>query len=329
MRALVYTAPRQMRLEEVPRPRPEAGEVELAVAAAGICGSDISGFLGRSRLRVPPLVLGHELVGRTPSGRRAVANPLRSCGRCVFCRSGATNLCSGLRLLGMGEVAGCFAEYVAVPAAQVYEISDDLPDARAIFAEPLANVVHLFRLAAPQPGFRIAIVGAGTMGSLALRMALHLGAREVLVLDVNEARLTAARRMGATLAVNAAEEEGRRAAREFAGDGMQLVLDASSHGAARKTAFDLCRSGGLLVLLGMGKEPSAIDFAAGIRRELRVTMSFGYTAVDFERSLDLLKTGAIDPAPWTAELPLAEGQRAFERMAAMPGATLRMVLRVS
>ena len=327
MRALVYTAPRQVRLEEVPRPRLLAGEMELAVSVAGICGSDISGFLGRSRLRVPPLVLGHEMVGSTPDGRRVVVNPLSSCGRCAFCRSGATNLCADLRLLGMGEVAGCFAEYVAVPAAQVYEIPDSLPDARAVFAEPLANVVHLFWIAAPQPGFRIAIVGLGMMGSLALQMALRLGAREVLALDVNEARLAAARYMGATLAVLAGEE-GRSAAREFAGDGFELVLDASSRGSSRKMAFELCRPGGQVVLLGMGKEPGAIDFAASVRKELRVAMSFGYTAADFERSLELLKAGAIDLTPWTAELPLAEGQRAFDKMAGSPGDRLRMLLRI-
>lgn len=327
MRALVYTELRQVKLDEVQRPRPADGKMEIAVAAAGICGSDISGFLGRSRLRVPPLVLGHELVGSTRDGRRVVANPLSSCGQCAFCRSGATNLCAELRLLGMGGVAGCFAEYVAVPAEQVYEIPDSLPDARAVFAEPLANVVHLFRTAAPLPGFRIAIVGAGAMGSLALQMALRLGAREVLVLDVNEARLAAARRMGATLAVPAGEE-GRSAARAFAGDGLELVLDASSHGSTRKMAFDLCRAGGQVVLLGMGKEPCAIDFAASVRKELRVLMSFGYTAADFERSLELLKAGAIDLTPWTAELPLAEGQMAFEKMTDSPGDTLRMLLRV-
>ena len=329
MRALVYTAPGQVRLEEVPRPHLAAGEVEIAVAAAGICGSDISGFLGRSRLRVPPLVLGHELVGRTPDGRRVAANPLSNCGICGRCRDGATNLCRNLRLLGMDDVAGCFAEFAAVPAAQVYEIPDDLPDARAVLAEPLANVVHLFRLAAPQPGFRMGILGAGTMGSLALLTALRLGAREVLVLDVNEARLAAARRMGATLAVNAADEEGQSEAREFAGEGLDMVLDASSNGAARKAAFDLCRPGGLVVLLGMGKEPSEIDFASSVRKELRVAMSFGYTTGDFERSLELLKAGAVDLTPWTAEMPLAEGQKAFDRMAACPGDTLRMVLRVS
>jgi threonine dehydrogenase-like Zn-dependent dehydrogenase len=161
MRALVYTAPRRLIVEEYPRPQPAAGEVEIAVTAAGICGADISGFLGLSRRRTPPLIFGHELVGRTRKGQRVVVDPLMGCGRCGECLRGARNLCRGLRLLGMDRMAGCFAEFVSVPDSQVHEIPDDLDDARAVFAEPLANIVHLFRLAAPPPFFCMGIVGAG------------------------------------------------------------------------------------------------------------------------------------------------------------------------
>ena len=329
MRALVYTAPRQVALEDRPRPRPASGESEIAVTAAGICGSDIAGFLGHSRHHIPPLVLGHELVGRRPDGERVVANPLISCGHCAACLSGARNLCSNWRLLGMDRTSGCHAEFVAIPESQVYAIPDHLTDARAVVAEPLANIVHLFRIATPPPFSRMGIVGAGTMGSLALLTARRLGAREILVEEVSEARLETAREMGATLAVNAGAEEGRAEGRRFAGDGLDLVLDACGTSAARQAAFDLCRPGGLVVLLGMGQGRGEIDFAASIRKEHRVAMSFAYTPADFERALKLLTAGEIDLSPWTVEMPLEEGQKAFDRMATAPGATLRMVLRVS
>lgn len=329
MRALVYTAPEQVVLEDCPRPHPAVGESEIAVDAAGICGSDISGFLGCSRSRIPPMVLGHELVGRTPDGRRVVANPLICCGRCVACLSGRQNLCSNWRLLGLGRTPGCFAQFVSVPGTQIYEIPDDLSDARALTAEPLANIVHLFRIAAPLPFFRLGIVGCGTMGSLALLMALRLGVREILVQDVNDARVEVARKMGATLAVNFSSEEGRTEARRFAGDGLDLVLDASNHGVARQAVLDLCRPGGSVVLLGMSQERSEVDFAASIRKEQRIVMSFAYTPLDFERSLTLLKEGDIDLTPWTAGMPLYQGQQAFERMTSAPGEILKMILRVS
>jgi threonine dehydrogenase-like Zn-dependent dehydrogenase len=329
MRALVYTAPHQVEMQDVDRPQPLAGESEIAVMAAGICGSDISGFLGHSRRRIPPLVLGHELVGRRRDGKRVVVNPLISCGRCTACLGGAQNLCSSWRLLGMDRTAGCYAEFVSVPEPQIYEVPDKLSDARAVMAEPLANIVHLFRIAAPLPFFRMGIVGGGTMGSLALLVAKRLGVRDVLVQDVSDVRLDVARRMGATLAVNVSAEEGRAEARQFAGHGLDLVLDASGTGPARQAAFDLCRPGGLVVLLGMSNERSEIDFVTSIRKEHRVVMSFAYSPVDFERSLSLLNAGEIDITPWTVEMPLEQGQNAFDRMSSAPGGTLKMLLRVS
>jgi len=329
LRSLVYTAPLQVAMEDRPRPGAAAGESEIAVTLAGICGSDISGFLGHSRRRVAPLVLGHELVGRDADGRRVVVNPLVSCGRCAACLSGAQNLCANWRLLGMDRTQGCYAEFVAIANTQVYPIPDSLPDAQAVLAEPLANIVHLFRLAAPQPFFRMGIVGGGTMGALALLTALRLGAREILVQDVNEQRLAVARTMGAAVAANVATEEGRAQAKEFAGYGLDLVLDASGSESARQAAFDLCRPGGQVVLLGMGKERSEIDFVSSIRKEHRVVMSFAYTPGDFERSLALLVANEISLTPWTVELPLEEGQRAFDRMTKAPGDTLKMLLRVS
>jgi len=329
MRALVYTAPHQVSMEDRPRPEPAPGDCEIAVAAAGICGSDISGFLGHSRRRIPPLVLGHELVGRRVSdGKRVVANPLISCGRCTACLSGSQNICASWRLLGLDKTEGCYQEFVSVPAAQIYEIPDHLTDAQAVVAEPLANIVHLFRIAAPLPFFRMGIVGGGTMGSLALLTAKRLGVRDVLVQDVSEVRLATARHMGASVAANVSTEQGRAEARAFAGPGLDLVLDASGVGPARQAAFDLCRPGGLVVLLGMGQERSEIDFVTSIRKEHRVAMSFAYTPADFERALKLLVDGEVDLRPWTVELPLAQGQQAFDTMTQSPGETLKMLLRV-
>ena len=330
MRALVYTAPHHVAMEDRPRLQPAPGECEIAIAAAGVCGSDMSGFLGHSRRRIPPMVLGHELVGRRVSdGARVVANPLISCGRCSACLSGAQNLCASWRLLGMDTTPGCYQEFVSVPETQVFAIPDSLTDAQAVVVEPLANIVHLFRMAAPLPFFRMGIVGGGTMGTLALMTAKRLGVRDILVEDVNPVRLGTAQSLGASLAANASTEEGRNQAKEFAGHGLDLVLDASGVGPARQTAFDRCRSGGLVVLLGMGQERSEIDFVTSIRKEHRVAMSFAYTPADFARALQLLVDGEIDLSPWTVEMPLEQGQQAFERMTSAPGETLKMLLRVS
>jgi 2-desacetyl-2-hydroxyethyl bacteriochlorophyllide A dehydrogenase len=326
VRALVYKSPGKVEMADWPRPCAGAGEVEIAVSAAGICGADVTGFLGRSRLRKPPLILGHELVGRTADGRRVVADPLITCGQCAECMRGATNLCRNLRLLGMDQTQGCFAEYVVVPEAQVHEISEDLDDVRAVLAEPLANIVHLFNLATLPPRCRMGIVGAGTMGSMALQMALRMGAGELLVEEVSEVRRVAAETVGATLAVNPLRAGGE--ARSFAGSGLDVVVDACGTDEARQEALDLCRPGGTVILLGLAKERSEINFSPSIRKELRVLMSFGYTRDDFKRSLDLLSAGTVDLGPWTAQMALEEGQLAFEKMICSREDTLKMILRV-
>ncbi|MFL6308212.1 MAG: zinc-binding dehydrogenase [Candidatus Sulfotelmatobacter sp.] len=329
MRALVYTAPGQVQMQEQPRPSAVAGDEEIAIQVAGVCGSDISGFLGHSALRKPPLVLGHELVGRRRDGRRVVANPLVSCGRCTACISGAQNLCDSWKLLGLGTTPGTFAEYVTLPSGQVYEVPDSLTSEQAILAEPLANIVHMLRIVAPPAFFRFAIVGAGTMGALALLASLRIGARDVLAVDVNDERLAILRQLGASAAVNVSGAEQAEQANSAAGSGYDVVLDASGSAAARQMAFDLCRPGGQVVLLGMGTQRSEVNFVTSIRKEHRVVMSFAYTPVDFRRSLDLLIAGEINLTPWTVRMPLERGQEAMERMSHLPGAALKMMLEVA
>jgi 2-desacetyl-2-hydroxyethyl bacteriochlorophyllide A dehydrogenase len=329
MRALVYTAPGQVEMQEQPRPSALAGDEEIAIQVAGVCGSDISGFLGHSALRKPPLVLGHELVGRRRNGRRVVANPLVSCGHCNACISGAQNLCDSWKLLGLGTTPGTFAEYVALPSAQVYEVPDSLTSEQAILAEPLANIVHMLRIVAPPPFFRFAIVGAGTMGALALLASLRIGARDVLAVDVNDERLAIMRQLGASAVVNVSGAEQAEQAKSAAGRGYDVVLDASGSAAARQMAFDLCRPGGQVVLLGMGTQRSEVNFVTSIRKEHRVVMSFAYTPADFRRSLDLLIAGEINLTPWTVRMPLERGQEAMERMSHNPGVALKMMLQVA
>jgi 2-desacetyl-2-hydroxyethyl bacteriochlorophyllide A dehydrogenase len=315
-------------MREQPRPAVLSGEEEIAIQMAGVCGSDISGFLGHSALRKPPLVLGHELVGRRADGRLVVGNPLVSCGRCAACMSGAQNLCESWKLLGLGTTAGSFAEYVSLPSGQIHEVPDSLSSEQAILAEPLANIVHMFRIVGPPPFFRFAIVGAGTMGALALLTSLRIGARDVLTVDVNDERLSTMVKLGASTTVNVSGSDGVVEAQRNAGRGYDVVLDASGSASARQLAFDLCRPGGQVVLLGMGTQKSEINFVASIRKEHRVVMSFAYTPVDFRRSLDLLIAGEINLTPWTIRMPLDRGQEAMERMSHNPGGALKMMLEV-
>lgn len=328
MRALIYVAPESVEMRERPRPTPATGESDIEIEMAGICGSDMSGFLGHSPRRKPPLTLGHELVGRTADGRRVVANPLIVCGKCTRCLSGQQNLCEKWRLLGLDRTEGTFAEYVTLPENQLYDIPDSLPSERAVLVEPLANIVHLFSIIAPPSFFRLAIVGAGTMGALSFLVARNIGAKDILTVDVNAERLDVLKKMGAASVINVRDPEALRQAVTAGKADFDVVIDASGTAAARQGALDLCRPGGQVALLGMGSQRSDVDFVTSIRKEHRVVMSFAYTPVDFQRSLSLLIAGEIDLSPWTEKLPLEEGQRAFEKMTRAPGATLKMLLSV-
>lgn len=166
------------------------------------------------------------------------------------------------------------------------------------------------------------------MGALALLTAQRAGAKQILVTDVSDERLATARAMGAAAAVNTKTPEGVAEAKQIAGFGYDLVIDASGSGAARQMAFDLCRPGGCVTLLGMAAQKSEVDFVTSIRKEHRVVMSFAYNPVDFQRALDLLIAGEIDLSKWTERLPLERGQEAMDKITHKPGALLKMLLEV-
>src|SRR5262249_33841822 len=161
----------------------------------------------------------------------------------------------------------------------------------------------------PLPFFRLAIVGAGTMGALALSVGLRIGARDVLAVDINDQRLDTMRVLGASEVINVNSPEGVAEAIKLATGGFNIVIDASGSASARQTAFDLCRAGGQVVLLGMSTQKSEVNFVGSICKEHRVVMSFAYTPVDFRRSLDLLIAGEINLDRWTGRMPLENGQQ--------------------
>jgi 2-desacetyl-2-hydroxyethyl bacteriochlorophyllide A dehydrogenase len=345
MKALVYSDIKRVTLDTRPAPTPAPNEILLQVHATGICGSDMAGFLGHSPRRQPPLVLGHEAVGSVakmpqdpPAGggvwpfqesQRVVINPLMPCGQCAACRAGQTNICANWRLLGMDKIAGAFAEYVAVPAANVFPIPDSLPDMRAVMIEPLANGVHLFRLVSQHNFGTLALIGAGTQGCLLLALARLLGYREIAIVDVNPQRLDVAKRLGARYSINARETEVAPTIREaFGGAGADIVIDAHGSQQARETCVQAVKKGGEILLLGLHEVHSTLDFTAVVRNELRLQGSFAYTAPDFAQSLRLIENGDVDISEWTEAQPLEEGQAAFDKLTTDPGPTLKIMLTV-
>lgn len=336
MKALVYTAPNALEMRDVDLPQPASAEALLRVQAAGICGSDMGGFLGHSLRRKPPLVLGHELVGTVVScdspsfqpGTRVCVNPVFSCLRCDNCLAGRQNICSGWKLLGMDDVQGAYAEYVLAPVSALHQVPESLPDEVACLPEPVACGVHLLRLASKQEFGSVAIFGAGTQGTLIQILARLLGYRKIFVSDVNKERLAVSEKLGADVVVHAGEKDVVETIRsETGGRGADLTIDAVGRSVTRQNAIAACKDGGEVLLLGMAEATTEVDFMSFLRREVCLKTSFAYSAADFRRAVELVVGGAIDIEPWIEVRPLEDGQAAFEKMIGNPGNTIKLVLK--
>lgn len=339
MKALVYTELRRVELRELDMPRPGAGEVLVRVAATGICGSDVHGFLGKSARRKPGLVLGHETVGTVaeigegvePSlvDQRVSVNPLITCKRCPACLAGRHNVCADWRLIGLDTTPGAFAEYVRIPARNVLPLPDRVSDAAAVMIEPLANAVHLVSLAPPHAGTfpTAAIFGAGTLGIAILSVARARGVRVVAVSEPNPRRGAVAERLGAERLLDPRSVDAPETIRDLTGGrGVDLAIDAVGTEETRRAAAASAARGGTVLLLGLETGDTTLDFIDLIRREVRLQTSFTYTDRDYAAAFDLIARGAADFTPWTDVLPLAEGQRAFERLLADPADRVKIAL---
>ncbi len=335
MKALVLTGKEKVEMQEVPAPRPAAGEVLLRISTAGICGSDVHGFLGHSPRRKPGLILGHEAVGVVSelgagvktfrNGSRVYVNPLISCGKCEACLGGKENCCASWRLLGMDRVHGAYAEFVVVPATQLREIPDGVSDERAVWAEPLANIVHCFRIWMNEKPRSMGILGAGTMGALGLTVAKARGISKIVVVDKNAARLAAAKEIGADEVINVDDHgQGAHATLEK----VDYVFDAVGVSAMRRLSLDICKRGGRIAFLGMGENESSLPFVDMIRNEQAIFTSFAYTPADFAESVRLIETGTGPLLKWMETRPLEEGQESFLKMTHDPGGTLKLLFRI-
>ncbi|HEY8234813.1 MAG TPA: alcohol dehydrogenase catalytic domain-containing protein [Vicinamibacteria bacterium] len=337
MKALVYTGPERMEIQQLPDPRPREGEVLLQVSAAGVCGSDLHGFLGHSERRKPGLVMGHEAVATildhhpSVSGwrrrQRVCFNPLMSCGACRACQEGRQNLCPTWTVFGMDRLHGAYAERVAVPARQLLALSEGLSEEEGVLAEPMAVVIHAFRTGLGDTPRAMAIVGGGAIGGLSLVLAKLRGIPRVAVVDVNDERLDAARRLGADLVVNATREDAAAAVRDWSSGGADAVVEAVGTASTRRTAIALAAKGARVILLGLAENDSPLPWIDMIRNEQSLHTSFAYAPRDFDDSVALLESRRVDIRPWTETRPLEDGQAGFAKMAHNPGATLKLLLK--
>jgi threonine dehydrogenase-like Zn-dependent dehydrogenase len=334
MEALVYTAPGAVEMREVAEPQLHADEVLIAVAASGICGSDVHGYLGRSKIRIPPMVMGHEAVGTVQAvgeavrdisvGQRVVIQPVVGCGHCRYCLNGRPNICPQRQLIG-GHLPGAFAPLLKVPARVVYPIPDSLSDLAAPLVEPLGNSVHMLDLGGHRLYDDVVVLGCGTLGLLTVAAARIAGARRVIATDTDEHRRTIASELGASLTLDArAADTTERVVSETDG-GSPLVIDCAGFTASRQAAIAMARPGGVVVLLGTGEPASELPVQDAINREITLRGSYSSTDEEFRRAVAIMASGEIETSSWVTTASLSEGPGYFKRLAEAPGDLVKVV----
>jgi L-iditol 2-dehydrogenase len=301
MRAAVLRGPGDVVLEERSVPVAGPGEVVVRVRSVGVCGSDTHyydhGRIG-SFVVEAPLVLGHEAAGevteagpgvtRLAVGQRVSVEPGVPDMSCQQCLAGRYNLCPNMRFFATPPIDGAFAEYVVVHEAFAHPVPDSIGDDAAALLEPLSVGVWACRKAHVAAGSRVLVTGAGPIGLVAVQTALAFGATEVIVSDVNPARLELARELGATETLDARETSVANLARP-----PEVLIECSGHPPAISEAIRALDRAGRAVLVGMGGDEVPLPLSVVQERELELTGTFRY-ANTWPTAIALVASGRID-----------------------------------
>ena len=329
MNALVLTAYNTFTLEDVPTPTPRRDEVLVRVRACGICGSDVHGMDGTTGRRIPPIVMGHEAAGTIAEtgddvegwriGDRVTFDSTIYCGKCAYCKQDRVNLCEDRRVLGVScedyRQHGAFAEYVAVPARVLYALPDAVPFEHAAMVEPAAVALHAVSHASIVPCDSAVVIGAGMIGLLIVQALRARGYQQIIAVDVEDARLELAKRVGADHALNANCDDVAAKVRGIVrGDGVNAAFEAVGTTATVQTAIACVCKGGAVVLIGNVSPEVAFPLQRVVTREISVFGSCASSG-EYVSALTMMAKGKIDVAPLiSAVAPLQEGPAWFSRL---------------
>jgi threonine 3-dehydrogenase len=316
-------------LDRVPVPQIGPRDVLVRVRAATICGTDLHIYKwdtwAQSRI-CPPRVFGHELCGDVVAigdevatvkvGDYVSAESHIVCGHCYPCRTGASHICRNVQIIGIDR-PGCFAQYVAIPAANAWRNDPGLPPAIASAQEPFGNAVHT-AFATTLTAKRVLITGCGPIGLFTVGIAAAAGAERIFATDINARRLEKARIMGATDLIDAREDVAAAVMAATDGEGADVLLEMSGNPQAIDQGFGALRYGGFASLLGIpGRPLPSFDLANHI--VFKGATIYGVSGRKmFEtwyQTRGLLQTGKVDISPIISHhMPLENYQNAFELM---------------
>jgi threonine 3-dehydrogenase len=328
MRALVKAkAERGLWLEEIDKPVPGHNDVVIKVGRAAICGTDIHIYQWDdwARRTIPlPLAVGHEFSGVIAEvgsevkgleiGDRVSAEGHITCGVCRNCRAGRRHLCRNASGIGVSR-PGAFAEYIAVPAFNVFRLPDSISDEMASILDPLGNATHT-ALSFDLVGEDVLITGAGPIGLMAIAVARYAGARHIVVTDINDYRLALARKMGASVALNVKSESLDDTMRELGmEEGFDVGMEMSGNPAAFRDMLRTMHHGGKVALLGIPPGDTAIDWTEVIFKGLIIKGIYGREMFETWYKMSSMLQSGLNIAPIvTHRFFIGDFREAFELM---------------
>ncbi|HEU4654243.1 MAG TPA: L-threonine 3-dehydrogenase [Steroidobacteraceae bacterium] len=328
MHALVkqHVAP-GLELRDIPKPSIGPNDVLIRVKRTAICGTDVHiyNWDAWAQKTIPvPMAVGHEYCGEVVEvgsevagfaiGDRVSGEGHITCGHCRNCRAGRRHLCRNTVGVGVNR-PGCFAEYLVIPAFNAFKLPDVIDDDIASILDPLGNAVHT-ALAFDVVGEDVLITGAGPIGIMAVAIVRFIGARNVVITDVNDYRLELARKMGATLALNVTRDSLDDAMKQLGmREGFDVGLEMSGNAAAIRDMLRTLHHGGSMAMLGIPANEIAIDWNEVILKGLTIKGIYGRQMFEtWYKMAALLQSGLNIRPVITHHVPYTDYQRAFDIM---------------
>ena len=327
MKSIVIHAAKDLRIEDRDMPEPGQGEVQVALATGGICGSDLHYYLhggfGAIRLR-EPMILGHEVsayvqdlgkgVTNLVPGQLVAVSPSRPCGQCQYCAQGLQNHCLNMRFYGSAmpfpHIQGAFRQVLVADASQCVP-ADGLTPAEAAMAEPLAVALHATARAGQMLGKRVLVTGCGPIGMLAILAARRAGAAEIVATDLSDFTLAMARDVGADGTINMATNPDALTAYAADKGYFDVLYECSGATPALTAGIHALRPRGIIVQLGLGGDMT-LPMMAITAKELELRGSFRFHT-EFATGVGLMQKGLINVKPLiTHTVGLADAETAFK-----------------
>lgn len=314
-------------MTDVPKPELGHNDVMIKIRKTAICGTDVHIYNWDewSQKTIPvPMVVGHEYIGEIVAigqevkgfkiGDRVSGEGHITCGHCRNCRGGRTHLCRNTIGVGVNR-EGCFAEYLVIPAFNAFKIPDNIPDEIAAIFDPFGNAVHT-ALSFDLVGEDVLVSGAGPIGIMAAAVCRHVGARHVVITDVNDYRLELAKKMGVSRAVNVSRENLKDVMTELGmKEGFDVALEVSGSPAAFQTMLDTMNHGGRIALLGIPPASMATDWSQVIFKGLFIKGIYGREMFETWYKMATLIQSGLDLSPIiTHQFSINEFQKGFDIM---------------